>query len=500
MSLCLLALCVMEAAAQSIVWQLQPTDYAELRPYSAGLFFIKHSGHTGLIRSDGTEVVPPVYDIIAPYHDGRALLLTHEGGNTAVGGYLTDDGRYVAFGKKYYTLTGIDFYSCGMLPVTDERGRKGYLDERGAEALGFNGTFDQLTPFSEGYAAVFRGKGKDKKYALIDRQGNPAAFRLGLGEVNSGTNVCNGKAIIWDTNGKFYTYDTNTRRCTETRRPSDTSLDYLYCFSGVSGRTRDIPYTYPTADGRTGLAPTMGANGLYGYSADGRQILPPQFSEASSFVDGIAIVKHDGRWGLLRWVENGTSFTLNTPKKEYSYESGEKVTCQFTLTIPETWHGKDVSIDVADATTGETISAQYDGNTYSFSLTPTTAGKEVTVSARADGLLLWTGGTSFAFHRIEPALKISIVLASTIADKNKHVPVTVTITNTGSESVTTEVHITGSATFVAKHETVTIPAKGQATLHSHFNIEKDVKGQYVNVTTSKGASASRRGLNLESYY
>lgn len=496
-----MAIATAAAMAQTAVWQLPPTDYTALQPYAAGLYTATVGTHKGIIRADGTTLVPIVYDDIAPYHDGKALLTTRQGANNAVGGYLSADGRYVAFSTTFYTIPGIDFYSCGMLPATDAQGRKGYLDERGAPVLGFDGSFTQVTPFSEGYAAVFHGQGDNKKYALIDRHGNRAMFRLGLGEVYSGTNVCGGKAIIWDTNGKFYAYDTSTGRCTPTTKPHDTSLDYLFCFAGISHRTRDIPYTHPTPPQPDGAQPVLGANGLYGYAAtDGHMVLPPQFAAATPFAGGIAAVSLGGRCGLLRWMPAATAFAATPDRREYSYEAGESVTCRLGIAMPEPLAAQGVQLTATDATTGQDIAGQFDGATYAITLQPQTPAKDITLTATTQGLTLWQGQVHLAFHRINVVLQVSIAIARNIANKAGQVPVTVTIANSGTDDGTTQVHITGSSTLIEKHETVTVPAGGSVQLQTAFAVRSDVSGQYVNVTTSRGASASRKGLNFESYY
>ena len=491
------------ARSQTVVWQLHPADYSDMQPYTAGFYTFTQGGHTGILRADGSVAVPARYDIISPYHDGKALLLIHEGGRNRVGGYITTDIRYVPFQKNYYTLAGIDFYSCGMLPVADSRGRKGYLDENGTEAIGFNGTFDQIMPFSEDYATVFRGNGKNKKYALIDRHGNPVAFRLGLGEVYSGTNVYKGRAIIWDTNGKFYAYNTATGQCSTTSKPNNINFDYLYCFIGVSNRTREIPYTNVTPPAPNGVQPTVGANGLYGYNApDGHEVLPPQFSHATAFTDNIAIVTIGNRRGLLRWVPSVKSFAVANAQGEYTYKPGQKVTCQLRISTPEAWADHDVTFEVTDAATGENMAGTLAQDTYTFTITPKPMdkAKDICVTARAEGLTLWSGTTQLQLRSIEEKLHIAIHIPSDIANKSGNVPVNVTITNPGAADVTTKVHITGSNTLIESHQTVTVPAHGTANVSTAFHISSDVSDQYVNVTTSQGASASRKGLRFETYY
>ena len=482
-------------AAQNIVWQLKPTAYEQIERFGAGLYKVQQNGHIGLIRPDGTVVVPVEFDEIGKFHDHKALVLKNEAGRTLIGGYLNEQGDYLPFAKKYYTLTGQAFYSDGMLSVANEQNQVGYLNERGEEAFGFKGQFDRIKPFTEGHAAVF----SKKKYALVDKQGHPQRFNIGLGEVYGGTNVCNGKAIIWDTDGKFYTYDTNTGQCADTKKINEAVFDYLYCFSSLSGRTREVPYTTLPTTGRQGLSPTAGANGLYGYQTAGRQILPCQFAAATPFIDDIAIVSLQGRKGLLRWTEGGKTFALSVATPHITYNAGTSAHCAFDLTVPEVWVGKTLEVAVTDAATQAVVDGQLSQNKYSFSLKPKGDSKSIHVAVRSEGLELWSGETTYTFKRIDPDLRVSISIDSDIANKENQIPVTATISNPGEEAVTATVHMTGSASFTEKHTTVTVPAGGSVQVHSYFHVTKDVSGQSVHVSTTKGGSASRSNLKFESY-
>ena len=486
--------------AQSIIWQLPPTDYDNIEPFGEQLYQVSQKGKIGLIKADGTQVIPVEYEEITKFYEDKALVLRNEQGKTLIGGYLTSQGTFISFTKKYYTLKGQVFYSDGMLSVANERGLVGYLDERGSEAIGFDGSFDIIKPFTEGYASVFKKKGKERKYSLIDKNGEKTRFRIRLGEIYGGTNVFHGKAIIWDTEGKLYTYETSTATCTELKKEiTDTSQDYLFCFSIVSGRNRDIPFT-TLPIGEASLSPTLGENGLYGYSIESKEIIPPQFSSASAFTNNIAIVTLNGKKGLIRYVEDGAQFSLTVPQPTINYYAGKDVECTFNLSVPTVWEGRNLDVNIKDANSAAPMVGVYRQGTYTFRLKPQESSKRIQVAVNADGLNLWNGEAAYAFKKIEINLHVNITIAGDIANKDDQIPVTANITNPGGESVTAIVHMTGSDTFVEKHPTVTIPAGGSVAVHSYFHVTKDVSNQSVQVTTSKGGSASRSNLKFESYY
>ena len=259
--LTLLILLSLGTTAQTIVWQLKPTDYSGIERFGPDLYQVKKDGKIGLIRSDGSVVIPIGYTEMTGFYEHKALVLNDESdsdGNPRILGYLTDEGRYVQFSSSYFSLKGLAFYSDGMLPVNDAKGRRGYLDERGSSVLGFDGKWSSIMPFTEGHAVVFTGKKGDLKYHLIDKDGNYARFLLGNGiELYGGKNVYNGKAMVWDTNGKFYNYDVLTGKCSSSKQPANKQNDYLYCFIDITGRGKTAPYnTFPV--GHKGLEPVAG--------------------------------------------------------------------------------------------------------------------------------------------------------------------------------------------------------------------------------------------------
>lgn len=481
--------------AQSIVWQLKPTDYSDITRFGPNLYQVEKGGKMGLIHSDGSEVIPVSYDRITDFYEGRALVIANDNGKERVLGYLSDKGIYTSFSSKYYTLAGQAFYSDGMLSVSDSNGKPGYLDENGTAVLGFDGSWTKIKPFTEGYASVF----KKDKYSLIDKDGRPVRFIIGVGAVYGGCNVNNGKALIWDENGKFYQYDVQTEKCSSAKKPSQTQFDYLYCFMSISNRGKQPPY-YSFPSGKKGLMP-VSAGSQFGYSKNGKVILPAQFDKAGEFEDGVAIVKLKGKSGILRYVEDGSDFIVSVPKSHHEYFQGKRVDCSFSLQTPEVWKNKNLEVVVTDSESGEIISTTGDSNMYSFGIIPQTSSRLYNVSVASEGLQLWSGKASYTFKKKEEQnLRVSLAVNSNKADENDKVYVYATITNPGSESVTATVSMSGSSSFNSISKTVTISAGASTQIGSYFKIQHTIKDQHVEVRTSKGGHASKTGLTLMGFY
>lgn len=399
-SFLLLTFCVslQFAKAQTVVWQLHPTDYSDISIINNNLYKVVRNGKIGLIHSDGTIVASVENDNLSDFYEGKAIVTVNDGHGERIDGCLTEDGKYNHFNKKYYTLNGQKFFSDGVISVANEQGKLGYIDILGTEVCGFDGKYDKIKPFSEGYAAVF----KNKKYHLIDKEGTPVHFTFkSVGEVYGGTNIYNGLAYIWDTEGRFYTYDINKDApCESIKAPQNTkSLDYLYRFSCISGANKEVPFAKPIYSGVKGLISSE-SGGLYGYNSDGNVILPFQFHSAGQFENGNAIVSQNGRLGIIRYVD-GARFSVSEILKTISFYAGKTTTCQFNIEIPDAWKNIDLQVSVKDLQ-GVLIETTNVNNSYSFTQKlSSSCRQEYKVTISGDGLRLFDGNLSYSFVRKE---------------------------------------------------------------------------------------------------
>ena len=382
--------------AQTVVWNMLPSDYSSIERIYNNLYKVTRNGKIGLINADGTIVADVVNDNLSDFYENRAILTTNDGIGERVVGCLTDDGHYYAFSENYYTLNGQKFYSDGVLSVSNANKQLGYIDEFGAAVVGFDGRYDKIKPFVEGYAAVF----KNKKYYLIDKDGIAARFKFdGVGEVYGGTNAYNGKVYIWDTRGTAYTYDIAhpNNVCRKASLP-DVSFDYLYRFISVSNKTKEVPFVKEINKGVAGLSPVV-ERGLYGFVSNGKIILPYQLTSATQFEDNYSVAGIDGCLGILRYV-SGESFSVQFPVTEYDFIYGGNVNCSFTLVTPSVWRDRELRVVVKDE---NELSVETSNvvNTYKFKVTPLeTCVKEYRVIVYADRLKLYSGSVSCKFVRL----------------------------------------------------------------------------------------------------
>lgn len=496
----LLSVLSLSMTAQNIVWQLKPTDYTDIKRFGPDLYQVEQNGMKGLIHSDGSVVIPVSYAEIMGFYEHKALVLGSETDKDnkypRVLGYLTDDGQYVPFKEKFYAL--YKFYSEDMLPVADAKGNRGYLNERGIPWIGFiGGHLKSLKPFSEGYAVVEDNKGR----RLIDKRGNRLSIITGT---NAGLvdarSVYQGKAYVFDTDKKCYVYTISTKKCERFDTPKNISSDYLYRFSFLTGCSKTLPVTTFPA-GEIGLSPKQESH-YYGYSVGDKVILPAQFSAATPFEDGLAVVDLNGQKGILRYVQGGSDFAVSIPKSHFVYEPGNSVNCSFDLTVPEVWNHGNLEVAVVDKASGETVETENRAGAYSFLVKPNSAKHSYSITVASEGLSLWSGEISYTYKKIEMNLRASLSIASTRANKDYQVPVTATITNPGSEPVTVTITMKGSSSFKDSSWSKTIDAGGSVQVSSYFEVTGGtLKNQYVSVQTSKGGGFDKKeGLTLTPFY
>lgn len=391
-----LCFCTLTVTAQTIVWSLQPTNYNKITCINNNLYKVIHNGKVGLINADGTIVAEVNNDELSKFHDEKAILTRSDEQGELIVGCLLSSGNFYKFPKKYYTLTGQNFYSDDVISVKDEKGKLGYVDCKGNAVVGFDGKYSRIKPFVEGFAAVF----KNKTYFLINKDGDPVNFRLEeIGEVNAGTNVYKGNAIVWDTDGTFYSYNSTTDGvCKKIKKPKATSVDYLYRLTEITGMTRNIPFEDKPYEGRKGLSPIEN-NGLYGFQ-EGDVVIPCQFAMASQLQDRKSIVALNGKLGIISYISDA-SFSSSLPKDQFEFDPGDKLKIALNLDVPAVWKEKSIDVILKDES-GNTLTYEKDAESYTFEWKPQkTETHNISLTVSGEGLLLYETSFSFTCNKIK---------------------------------------------------------------------------------------------------
>ena len=63
-----------KVVGQTVAWELSPSDYSAITRFGKNLYQVEQGGKWGLIRADGTIVVPVEADDISKFYDHLALV------------------------------------------------------------------------------------------------------------------------------------------------------------------------------------------------------------------------------------------------------------------------------------------------------------------------------------------------------------------------------------------------------------------------------------------
>lgn len=329
--------------AQVARWVVEPVcDSIEM--INSELMQVTQNGKIGLLSKSGAVVLPVTFDSISAFNEDRALLFN----DNKFFGFTDSQGRVVRLDDKEYELHpgGSRFYN-GMLLVKKHE-QYFYLDTSGVQVYG---------PFAEAYP-FFCNSACVKAY--VDYVKNPLKVYYDYISLNGDifllqkydkeditfmSSFHNGIAII-AIKRKFYTIKeegfvlepvsidglshkdslvvadkkgVNVVKCDEGYMVK--AKNALFVFDGMmrplywesAGKTRKTFEYQPEKERKyTSRFSVISAGNKAGLHFDGTEFLPPQFDKVLHVEDKLAIVKTDGKCGVLTIDEkNKFLFKLN---------------------------------------------------------------------------------------------------------------------------------------------------------------------------------------------
>lgn len=480
--------------ADTTEWLVAP-QYERIDNYTPDLYKIVKNGKTGVLNTDGKILLSPDYDMILDFHEGIAVFGNYTSDGAVIKGTINEGNEINYCSGTYYLLNDYPFYSEGFIPVLDESGRYGYLDESCRPAFKFSK--DETRPFSEGFAAV--GEGDD--FHWLTNTGEKIFLSLPNGSYPyGGTNFYNGIAYLWDEYGEDFFILEATGDIRKIK-PRELTVDYLYRVDSDKGSA--VNYTkYDQRYDRT-LTPSQ-KNGKWAFAdSKGRSLSVYQYDELDYFQGGSARASVDGKWGLLQVVEDKETFYAKADKRRHVFSSKKGSDCSFQLSVPEKWKNETLIVSVKDPETGETFDLRKrSDNVYVFTYQPdkskTTLSKTFVIDVKKDDAMLWQGEQNYDFAQ---AIKLQAALSvRTKADSSNRCFVTATISNPSSIPVTTTVTLSGGGSnsqFSPKKVNVTIPANSKRSVTGAFVLKGVELDGWCAVATADGAQSRRSNLQLK---
>jgi hypothetical protein len=287
-------------------------QFVQAGNFAEGLAAVSYDGRsTGYINQLGELIIEPVYSYGGPFRHGMALvgLRGVDADKPFVTAFIDRTGSFV-FGDTRFVSA--EPFSEGVAAVSLDGVRYGYIDLLGQ--LVIEPQFAHAESFREGLAPVQFGD----QYGYIDRTGSfviPPQFEAAEPFADGRAQIAlGGKTGYVNHRGDIviepvYDYGSNFQN-----GRALVALDGLLSYIDAAGNVEiELEEMTRGSDFAEGLA-AVAIGDQYGFvDLQGNFVIPPQFSYAGSFQDGLAPFETPASWGV---INNIGEVVLEIPKFE----------------------------------------------------------------------------------------------------------------------------------------------------------------------------------------
>mgnify|MGYP000224625550 CR=1 FL=1 len=490
---------VLQAKAQSAKWIIKPY-YDSVVRYADGIYKVSSGNKVGVINSDGEVVVSVSADSITAMSEDCALVLNRtEDGDYQLTNILHRDGKATPITEEYY-VKAYPFFSEGRLPVYNKRKKYGYMDSNGK--LVISCAYSSAYPFSEGWAAVGKGKGLlgigvdliktgKEKFSYIDKDGKALSLQADLKDITMGTSFKNGEALVVTKDGRYCFIDTSGR-VIRTDNNVTLSFDKKHALGSeddfeVFDAIADVVYDGPS---------TFVQDGLYGYKSGARVILPCQFNEAMPFSKGYAIAAKGQKFGVLKLTRS--AFGCRASKGTLATSGSDMESIDYIVTVPEEWRKTSLELSCIGNETQTCARPGDSSSTRVFSFIRTKG--SYNLQLEGENLIVWNdkmgnvGNLPSSSSASGNIVNISISPSVAKANARDNASIKVTFTNNTSEVKEFSVNISGSRLVPVSKNLKLSPGQSQA-LYASFT--KVLKKEYRTVTVSTSLDTKKTTKRIQ---
>lgn len=331
-------------SAQSAKWVIQP-NYHSVTKFADDMYKVKYNKYCGIINNEGNEIVGMATDSITDMTEGCALLLLFEKEKLRLTGILHKDQKVVNITEEWY-VGDYPFFSEGKLPVYNKSGKYGYIGTNGSVLIDFD--YGNVHPFSEGWAAVSKGKNilgkglsyikkKKEKMFYINEKGNMMNMPQNIGNIYTASTFKNGEALLV-TDENVYCFINTEGMVKRMDNNVMMTFDHKYALADDENAGGDMAKANVAYDGPN----TFSENNLYGYVDKSNIILPAQFTYAQQFNNGYAIASVDNMYGVLKLVNGNFGCRVQKGKLNVNDKGEESV--DFVITVPDEWKNEKLEL------------------------------------------------------------------------------------------------------------------------------------------------------------
>jgi hypothetical protein len=408
------------------------------------------------------------------------------------------------------------FFSEKKCVVSNKKGKFGYMDTSGRLVIPCK--YLSARPFNEGLASVCKGKGGLKglvnsvvdmvggnadaigQSLYIDDKGQQLKLANEIGTPKLASTFSGGKAFVMNDKGA-YIIDKSGQIVSIERGEHLVFDDYFILTSMAEPRLANEPYLVTRENDEYDV---YQRNGVKGLMRNGIVVLPAQFDEVDYLWQGIAVVKHKGKYGVVGM--SGSMLNCNVDEKNGMLTA--------SATLPGDFDGKALS--VARMSGGQSMSYVMAGDdatrTLEVKLPDDNARQdgEVTYELRLDDLVLWRSSEAFDADEQDANAKagsktkknskdnkatakggILVSCPSSVKANAKNIcQVPVTVTN--KSNVALNVKVTSSA---GGSVTVVVPAGKSKTATLSIPDVKKSKKCTITASSSAGSKSCKAVLN-----
>lgn len=347
--------------SQSVEWRTKPEyDAISAAPY--GLFRVTVGGKYGMVAADGTVVVPPEYENITDFREGKALVTDRA--VQMLKGVVYGNEKIFDKIDGYAIDSEFPFFSDGKLAVM-RNGKWGFINENLKECGGTLGCVNEsVLPFSEGCTFI---KINNKSHGYFNTDGKPLMgnFKSSLVE---GYSYHNGKALTFNSNLSWSIVDKNGCVLVDIKAPKQKFmpsksgntivhggntfvLDAQRCLisstiNGVKEEYGENDCIEKITEQSTGFL-SLGSGAMPDILFKGCELVPAQFEKAMILDQEHIAVQKKGKWGIISVIDDiKMSLSLADNRIEFYHSTPAEV--KFTVKEPVNLSGKHLEIDLTD--------------------------------------------------------------------------------------------------------------------------------------------------------
>lgn len=487
--------------AETPRWVVRPI-YQQVTRMSENLYKVKQ-GDIQFVLDNEDRVIVSGCDSITPFCEGLALILQRTSGDEVkLVSILREDKSVIPVGEEVF-VDQFPFFSEGLLPVKNKKGKVGYMDQNGAMAIPFK--FSNPHPFSEGLAAVSKGKnlfskavlavgisdliGKDKVY-YINNIGGEIKLAKEIGDIYFGSTFRNGEALVINKERQYCVINRNGQLV---RIEPAVTLRFDDHYALVdSGKVEEKPVVRQS-DGTE----VFSAGKILGYRKGSQVVVLPQFSYAEPFDKGRAVATRLGCTGILGFVPGDV--VVNMKKGSLPATSPDVKSVDMEVIMPKDYQTSPIEVEIVGKDGKSVSSVTDDGDGTGKHVVSLMLPKgQCTVRVISDNLEVWNSGMLSDFGTGDTESDdVKFAFSTTVAKANAKdvASVAITITNGTSERLTGALRVKGGTASVKK---VDIPAGGKKVVYVSFS-KVTKKGVRV-VSVSVGEYSTSRKITVEPFF